>query len=178
MAGGWRAFPRDRSRLAILFKNNRDGTFTDVTAKAGLVRSGWGQGCCVGDYDNDGHDDLFVSYYGQNALFHNNGDGTFTDVTAKAGLTQAEDALELRLRISGLRPRRPPGSVRRQLHRSRSENRAAAGVGALHLQGNHGGVRAAGAAAGKNILYHNNGDGTFTDVSQKAGCGTPSGTTA
>ena len=61
-----------------------------MTAKAGLARSGWGQGCCVGDYDNDGHDDLFVSYYGQCSLFHNNGDGTFTDVTVKAGLTQTK----------------------------------------------------------------------------------------
>ncbi|MSV27536.1 MAG: CRTAC1 family protein, partial [Bryobacterales bacterium] len=54
-----------------LYKNNRDGTFTDVTVKAGLVRSGWGQGVCVGDYDNDGNDDLFVSYWGGNALYHN-----------------------------------------------------------------------------------------------------------
>src|SRR5712692_3750435 len=70
----------------FLFHNNRDGTFTDVTRKAGLIRSGWGQGCCVGDYDNDGFDDLFVTYWGQNALYRNNGDGTFTDVTEKAGL--------------------------------------------------------------------------------------------
>src|ERR1700741_3462453 len=69
----------------FLFHNNRDGTFTDVTAKAGLAKSGWGQGCCVGDYNNDGNDDLFISYYGQNALYRNNGDGTFTDVTDKAG---------------------------------------------------------------------------------------------
>ena len=71
---------------AILFHNNRDGTFTDVTDKAGLTRSGWGQACCVGDYDNDGFDDLFVSYFGRNVLYHNNGDGTFTDVSEKAGV--------------------------------------------------------------------------------------------
>jgi hypothetical protein len=69
-----------------LFKNNRDGTFTDVTDKAGLRHSGWGQGCCVGDYDNDGWDDLFVTYYGKNVLYHNNGNGTFTDVTKQAGM--------------------------------------------------------------------------------------------
>jgi hypothetical protein len=70
-----------------LFHNNRDGTFTDVTARAGIASSGWGHGVCVGDFDNDGLDDLFVTYYGrQNILYHNNGDGTFTDVTAKAGL--------------------------------------------------------------------------------------------
>jgi len=71
-----------------LYKNNRDGTFTDVTEKAGLSDAGWAMGVCVGDYDNDGFDDLFVTYYGQNRLYHNNGNGTFTDVTEKAGLLQ------------------------------------------------------------------------------------------
>ena len=77
---------RDARPTSYLFHNNRDGTFTDVTKKAGLTQSGWGQGCCVGDYDNDGFDDLFVSYWGQNVLYHNNGDGTFTDVSEKAGV--------------------------------------------------------------------------------------------
>ena len=91
LVNGWRleGFAKNNEPTCHLFKNNRDGTFTDVTAKAGLTRSGWGQGCCVGDYDNNGFDDLFVTYYGQNALFHNNGNGTFTDVTIKAGLKQA-----------------------------------------------------------------------------------------
>jgi enediyne biosynthesis protein E4 len=69
-----------------LYKNNRDGTFTDVTEKAGLLDAGWAVGVCVGDYNNDGFEDLFVTYFGQNRLYRNNGDGTFTDVTAKAGL--------------------------------------------------------------------------------------------
>ncbi len=69
-----------------LYKNNRDGTFTDVTEKAGLVRSGWAQGVTIGDYNNDGHEDIFITYYGQNVLYRNNGDGTFTDVTKAAGL--------------------------------------------------------------------------------------------
>ena len=69
-----------------LYKNNRDGTFTDVTEKAGLTRTGWASAVTVGDYDNDGFDDLFITYYGHNVLYHNNGDGTFTDVTEKAGL--------------------------------------------------------------------------------------------
>ena len=72
-----------------LYKNNRDGTFTDVTEKAGLTRTGWASAVTVGDYDNDGFDDLFITYYGHNVLYHNNGDGTFTDVTEKAGLDQA-----------------------------------------------------------------------------------------
>ena len=79
-------FPKGQEPTSHLFKNNRDGTFTDVTTKAGLAHSGWGQGVCVGDYDNDGFDDLFVTYYGKNVLYHNNADGTFTDVSEKAGV--------------------------------------------------------------------------------------------
>jgi enediyne biosynthesis protein E4 len=70
-----------------LYKNNRDGTFLDVTAKSGLARPGWVSGVAIGDYNNDGLDDLFLTYYGQNVLFRNNGDGSFTDVTREAGLT-------------------------------------------------------------------------------------------
>jgi hypothetical protein len=73
-----------------LYHNNRDGTFTDVTDKAGLRRTGWASAVCVGDYNNDGHDDLFVTYWGQNVLYRNNGNGTFTDVTKEAGLLQPE----------------------------------------------------------------------------------------
>ena len=73
-----------------LFHNNRDGTFTDVTEKAGLAGIGYGSGVAVGDYDNDGWPDLFVANVTSNQLFHNNGDGTFTDVTAKAGVGGAK----------------------------------------------------------------------------------------
>jgi hypothetical protein len=69
-----------------LYKNNRDGTFTDVTEKAGLRRTGWAASVCVGDYNNDGFEDLFITYWGENVLYRNNGDGTFTDVTKQAGL--------------------------------------------------------------------------------------------
>ncbi|HUI56268.1 MAG TPA: CRTAC1 family protein, partial [Bryobacteraceae bacterium] len=72
-----------------LYKNNRDGTFTDVTDKAGLRKTGWASSVAVGDFNNDGFDDLFVTYWGQNVLYRNNGDGTFTDVTAKARLATA-----------------------------------------------------------------------------------------
>jgi hypothetical protein len=73
--------PKDKALTGHLYHNNHDGTFTDVTSHAGLARSGWGQGAYVGDYDNDGYLDLFVTYWGQNVLYRNNGDGTFRDVT-------------------------------------------------------------------------------------------------
>ena len=72
-----------------LYKNNRDGTFIDVTVKAGLVRTGWASAVTVGDYNNDGYPDIFITYYGHNVLYRNNGDGTFTDVTRESGLGQA-----------------------------------------------------------------------------------------
>src|SRR5208283_1541434 len=76
-----------------LFRNNGDGTFTDVTVQAGLGGNHYSIGCAAADYDNDGFVDLLVLNYGQNELFHNNGDGTFTDVAAKAGLTDARFSL-------------------------------------------------------------------------------------
>lgn len=70
-----------------LFHNNRDGTFTDVTTRSGISLSGWGQGACVGDYDNDGYDDLYITAYGKNHLFHNQGNGTFKDVSEASGVS-------------------------------------------------------------------------------------------
>lgn len=92
LINGTRAFlsSSDPAPISHLYRNNGDGTFTDVTSQAGVGSSGWGQGACVGDYDNDGWDDLFVTYYGHNRLFHNNGNGTFTDVAAGTGLTGAD----------------------------------------------------------------------------------------
>ncbi len=153
-----------------LYRNNRDGTFTDVTEKAGLAHHGWGQGVCVGDYDNDGFDDLFVTYWGHNVLYHNNGDGTFTDVSRKAGAAGASERWgtgcafldydrdgRLDLFVSNYivfdpKTEPDPGTNPYCVYR-----RLAVNCGPRGLQ------------TERNILYHNNGDGTFSDVSEKAG---------
>ena len=119
VVNGWglKDFPKGEEPTNHLYHNNRDGTFTDVTEKAGLVRHGWGQGVCVGDYDNDGNLDLFVTYYGKNVLYHNNGNGTFTDVTRESGLLQSARALEHRRCLRGLQSRRLSRPLRQQLCR-------------------------------------------------------------
>ena len=155
-----------------LFKNNRDGTFTDVTVKAGLVRTGWGQGVCVGDFDNDGNDDLFISYWGENALYRNNGDGTFTDVSKKAGITTAGSAL----------PRWNTGCAFLDYDRDGwldlfvanyiDFDRKTAPVpesGTCLYKGLKVACGPPGLPGGKNILFRNNRDGTFRDVSKQAG---------
>ena len=139
-------FPKGQEPTNHLYRNRGNGTFEDVTARAGLAASGWGQGACVGDYDNDGRDDLFVTYWGQNRLYRNKGDGTFDDVTRRAGLVRGPCPLGHRLRVPRLRPRRTARSDRRQLHRSRSGRDAAALVRAVPIQRAGRRVRTTGAA--------------------------------
>src|SRR5262249_52757311 len=79
-------FPKGLEPTNHLYRNTRNGSFKDVTREAGLLRSGWGQGVCAGDFDNDGFIDLFVTYWGQDILYRNTGRGSFEDVTAAAGL--------------------------------------------------------------------------------------------
>jgi hypothetical protein len=162
-------FPAGSEPTSHLFRNNRDGTFTDVTVKAGVAHSGWGQGVCVGDYDNDGWDDLFVTYFGKNVLYHNNGDGTFTDVSQKAG-------------VAGKGTRWNTGCAFVDYDRDGHLDLFVANYIDLDLATApvpesgpclYKSVMVAcgppGLKGGKNILYHNNGDGTFTDVSEAAG---------
>jgi hypothetical protein len=169
-------FPKGQEPVCHLYKNNRDGTFTDITLKAGLARTGWGQACCIGDYDNDGWDDLFVTYYGQNVLWHNNGDGTFTDVTAKAGLMQD------RLRWNS-------GCAFVDYDRDGNLDLFVANYIDLDLKTApvpesgpclYKAVMVAcgppGLPGSKNILYHNNGNGTFVDVSEAVGITKTDGT--
>jgi hypothetical protein len=169
-------FPKGEEPTSHLFKNNRDGTFTDVTAKAGVGRSGWGQGVCIGDYDNDGYEDLFVSYFGKNVLYHNNGDGTFTDVSEKAG-------------VAGNGKRWNTGCAFVDYDRDGKLDLFVANYIDMDLATApvpesgpclYKAVMVAcgppGLKGGKNILYHNNGDGTFKDVSEAAGIFSANGT--
>ena len=111
-----------RSARSELWRNRGDGTFADVTDKAGVGYPGWGMGAVAADFDNDGWNDLYVTCYGPNHLYRNNGDGTFTDVTAKAGV--GDPPLVDRRGVRRLRPRRLARSVRGQLRR-RAARRAA-----------------------------------------------------
>ena len=158
--------------VSRLYKNNRDGTFTDITIKAGVGRTGWGQGCCIGDYNNDGWDDLFVTYWGDCSLYRNNGDGTFTDVAEKAGVTT---------RMPGLK-RWNSGCAFVDYDRDGNLDLFVANYidfdpktaplpesGLCLYKGLVVACGPPGLKGGKNILFHNNGDGGFTDVSEKSG---------
>ena len=153
-----------------LYKNNRDGTFTDVTAKAGLLRTGWACGVCIGDYDNDGFDDVFISYWTENVLYHNNGNGTFTDMTQKAG-------------VGHNRTRWGAGCTWLDYDRNGHldlfvSNYLDFGLPADHkpedggtctFKNVHVNCGPRGLPTGLHSLYRNNGDGTFADVTELAG---------
>jgi enediyne biosynthesis protein E4 len=157
---------------AMLLHNNHDGTFTDVTEKAGVANERWGFGVAVGDYDNDGWPDIYVSNFGKNRLYHNNHDGTFTDVAQKAGVALGgwsagptwgdydHDGL-LDLFVPGyvkFDPDHPPVAGEGGIAAASCQFRGVSSMcGPLGLPGE------------SDHLFHNNGDGTFTDVSKKAG---------
>ena len=169
-------FPAGQEPTNRLYKNNRDGTFTDVTAQAGLVHSGWGQAVCVGDYDNDGFDDLFITYFGKNVLYHNNGNGTFTDVTAKAGV--ATDGKRWNTGCAFLDYDRD-GRLDLFVANYIDMDLATAPVpesGPCLYKGVMVACGPPGMNGGKNILFHNNGNGTFSDVSEASGITNANGT--
>ncbi len=163
-------WPAGQAPTAHLYKNNRDGTFTDVTQGSGLGITGWQTGVCIGDYDNDGRDDLFCCFWGQNRLFRNHGDGTFTDVTRQAGLLQErvrwgagctfldydrDGHLDLFVcNYLQLAPDSIPNADNTHFCQWK---------GVPILCGPRG------LPGDTNLLYRNNGDGTFSDVSKAAG---------
>jgi enediyne biosynthesis protein E4 len=158
--------------VSHLYRNHGNGTFTDVTREAGLAYSGWGQGACVADFDNDGYDDLFVTYYGTNKLYHNNGNGTFTDIAQRAG-------------VAGAVGRWNSGCAFVDYDRDGKVDLFVANY--VDLGPNFANIPKPGSGefcqykgipiacgprglpAAVNYLYHNNGDGTFTDASAPSG---------
>jgi enediyne biosynthesis protein E4 len=153
-----------------LYHNNRDGTFTDVTAKSGLGRSVWAFGITVGDYDNDGFDDVFITCWGQNLLFHNNGDGTFTDITEKAGLIHAGDRWGTGCTwIDYDRDGFLDLFVSNYLVFDPAKIPARGKDPACNYRGVPVTCGPGGTPKERCLLYHNNGNGTFTDVSREAG---------
>jgi hypothetical protein len=163
-------FTKDKAPTGHLYHNNHDGTFTDVTLQAGLARSGWGQGACVGDYDNDGYLDLFVTYWGQNVLYRNNGDGTFSDVTAKAGLKTSRDQWSTGCSFVDYDRDGKVDIIAVRYVDFRYDSVPRPGDGPwCQWKGINVMCGPRGLKPGVNALYHNNGDGTFSDVSQKSG---------
>ena len=159
-----------------LYRNNRDGTFTDVSAKAGLTRSGWCYGVCVGDYDNDGHDDLFLTYFGKDVLYHNNGDGTFTDVTEKVGLSQSRTRYGTGCTFVDYdRDGRLDLFVSRYIDLDLAKTPVGGSSRYCKYRGVPVNCGPLGLARETCSLYHNNGDGTFTEVTEKAGILKPGG---
>jgi enediyne biosynthesis protein E4 len=159
-----------------LYRNRGDGRFEDVTKKAGLAESGWGQGACAGDYDNDGHVDLFVSYWGQNHLYRNRGDGAFEDVTARAGLRNARTrwgtgCAFLDYDRDGKLDLFVANYIDMELDKTPTPD-----SGLCRYKGVPVACGPPGLTGGKNVLYRSKGDGTFEDVSDASGVTKAAGT--
>ncbi len=170
---------------AALFRNNHDGTFTDVAEKAGVTNDRWGLGCAVGDYDNDGWPDLYVTNVGSNRMYHNNHDGTFSDVAEKAGVALGNGSPDVAVDHTGATFGDYDGDGRLDLfvagyiqydfaHPPVSGSKEAGGslcqYRGVNVMCGPRGLQGAG-----DHLFHNNGDGTFTDVTAKAGVGDANG---
>jgi len=170
---------------AALFRNNHDGTFTDVTKQAGVANDRWGLGCAVGDYDNDGWPDLYVTNVGANRLYHNNGDGTFTDVAEKAGVALAGPSPNVAVDHTGATfgdydgdgqlDLFVAGYIRFDFSNPPVAGSKGAGGSLCQYRGVNVMCGPRGLQGAGDHLFHNNGDGTFTDVSVKAGVSDPNG---
>jgi hypothetical protein len=165
-------FPKGKEPILKLYRNNRNGGFTDVSQRSGLARTGWASGVCVGDYDNDGREDLFITYWGQSVLYRNDGQGKFIDVTAKAGLAAKGtrwgsgctfidydrdgdlDLFAANYLVFDAEKVPEPGKGANCLWKGVPVNCGPKGL-----------------PTDTNLLYRNNGDGSFTDVSEASGIG-------
>jgi len=155
-----------------LYHNNHDGTFTDVTHKAGLDVEMYGIGVTVGDYDNDGYDDLFITAYGQSRLFHNNGNGTFTDVTQKAGLSGVNEFSTSAAWVDYDKDGRLDLVVGNYVQWSPEKDLYCT------MDGKNKSYCTPESYKGTSVrLWHNDGGGKFSDVTQKAGLGEPTSKT-
>ena len=163
---------------AMLFHNNHDGTFTDVTDKAGVANERWGFGVAVADYDNDGWPDIYVANYGKNRLYHNNHDGTFTDVAEKAGVTVGGWSTGPTwgdYDHDGLLDLFVPGYVKFDVDHPPHEGKDGSPITLCSFRDLMVFCGPRGLPGEPDHLFHNNGDGTFTDVSVKAGVSDPRG---
>jgi hypothetical protein len=163
-------YSREKMPTSHLYRNNREGAFEDVTSKAGVVRTGWQTGVCVGDFDNDGWDDLFTADWGRNALYRNRGDSTFEEVSSQAGVRGDRDRWAsgctwLDYDLDGNLDLFVANYIELDLASvpKPGENPDCVWKGVPVMCGPRG------LPAGTNILYRNMGDGTFKDVSGSAG---------
>lgn len=160
----WPGHPKHGATTPALYRNNHNGTFTDVTREAGLAVPMYGMGVAVGDYDNDGYDDLFVTAYGQNHLFHNNGNGTFTEVTKKAGLWGPNELSTGAAWVDFDRDGKLDLLVANYVQWSPEKDLYCT------LDGKTKSYCTPESYPGTSVrLWHNNGNGTFTDVTKQAG---------
>jgi hypothetical protein len=168
-------FPRGQEPTSHLYRNRGNGTFEDTTAKAGLALAGWGQGVCAGDYDNDGFDDLYVTFWGQNRLFRNRGNGTFEDVTSRAGLVTptrwGAGCAFVDVDRDGLLDLFAANYIDFDLKTAPVPE-----SGLCRYKGIPVACGPPGLPGGKNVLYRNTGRGIFTDVSNAAGITRAAGT--